>query len=164
MRTPEEIANAVNTLSAVITGAPQAPVATASNAVTDKQKKSQYWASLGFISDLEKLQAHDLRGVAYLFESGFAVDNIKEKFESPSKDASATVFNFGVQCKNEMRADIATAISGLEAGDWRVLALTDEPIEGDPVLLVRRLDPTGKKAGQTIEEVEAHRQKARKTF
>lgn len=167
MRTPEEIQAAMNTLATAFANpgqAPAAPAATATNAITANQKKSQYWASLGFISDLEKVQAHDLRGVAYLFESGFPVDNIKEKMESPSKDPANTLFNFGIQCKNEMRADIANAIDGLEAGDWRVVCLTDEPIEGDPVLLVRRLDPMGKKAGQTLEEVESHRTRVRKTF
>lgn len=163
MRNVEELTKAVDTLRNALatTGA---PAASATNAVTDNKKKSQYWASLGFIASLEKLEAHDLRGVAYLFESGFPVDNIKEKMESPSKDENATLYNFSVQCKNEMRCDIANAIEGLEAGDWRVVCLTEEPIEGDPVLLVKRLDPMGKKAGQTMEQVEAHRAKVRKTF
>jgi hypothetical protein len=52
----------------------------------------------------------------------------------------------------------------LSAETFKALALTDDPQAGDPILVVRRLDPNNKKAETTLAKTLASRTKVRKTF
>ena len=164
MRTENQINEAMATLQAAFGNKATVPVpATAPATVTDK-KASQYWAHLGYILDLDMLSQHNIKGLTYLFESGFPVDSIKEKVENFSSNEEAVIYNTGVQVKNTLRADIIAAMEDLECGDFKALALTDDPQAGDPILVVRRLDPNNKKAETTLAKTLASRTKVRKTF
>lgn len=161
MRTDAQINEAMATLQAVF-GKPAVP-ATAPMTVTEK-KASQYWAHLGFITNLDLLQEHNIKGLTYLFESGFPVDGIKDKLENFSTNEEAVEYNEQIGLKNGIRADIIAAMADLECGDFKAVALTDDPANGDPILVIRRLDPNNKRAEINLKKTLSMRTQARKTF
>lgn len=139
--------------------ATDAPFSNTNNVAAKSSKEtSQYWANLGFIADIEKLKAKDPSGVAYCFEMGFPIDNIDEKFE---KTGRSDTFNMLINLKNDLRSDIREAKEGLNPGDWTVIALTDDPKNGDVCLHVHRNGPT---SGMDVDELCKNRAKKRTRF
>lgn len=118
----------------VVTSAPAPTTAT----VDSNKKKSQYWCYDGIIMNLEKLSNHAEGGVAFLFESGYPIDDTEKRIEAiPKNEDSAN----RIRALNDMRAERYTVMcEGLDAGDFKVLYYgRDEPQVGDYVKVIRRL-------------------------